>query len=225
MVMRSHPDGMMGAASPVWALRGFKFVNLMSGRKIFVPLILLLALAGVASIALGGNTLYSRKSDADKPDTTGISCVVDFERGEISNCLRQLMDGNLFVAPKVRKQLHFDSHGLASVFSPGNGWMYVSRKGRIIVHGVPTVDNGPDSFHDGLVRVLVHQKYGFANRKGQLVIPPTYDGAMSFDNRKAKVCKGCESKCSEADCEHHFFSGGEWFQIDTHGTEVSRVQP
>ena len=66
------------------------------------------------------------------------------------------------------------------------------------------MDNGPDSFHDGLVRVVRNKKYGFANRKGQLAIPPTYDGAMNFEKGKAKVCKGCESKCAEGDCGHHY---------------------
>jgi hypothetical protein len=29
-------------------------------------------------------------------------------------------------------------------------WMYVSRSGIIVVQGVPTMDNGADTFHDGL---------------------------------------------------------------------------
>ena len=103
--------------------------------------------------------------------------------------------------------------------------MYVSRRGRVVISGVPTMDNSADSFHDGLVRVVRNKKYGFANQKGQLVIPPAYDGAMNFENGKAKVCSGCESKCVDHDCEYHVFAGGEWFQINTKGTVVARIPP
>jgi hypothetical protein len=118
--------------------------------------------------------------------------------------------------------MRFDSHGLASVLSRREGWMYVVRTGRVVISGVPSVDNGPDSFHDGLVRVVKNKKYGFANRQGQLVVPPVYDGAMNFENGRARVCKDCESKCADQSCEYHSFAGGEWFQIDTQGAVIAR---
>ena len=49
--------------------------------------------------------------------------------------------------------------------------MYVSRKGKVVIWGVPVMDNGADSFHDGLVRIVRNGKYGFANRGGEVVIP------------------------------------------------------
>jgi hypothetical protein len=158
-------------------------------------------------------------------ESTGQTCIFDFDRGETSNCIRQATTGELFIAPQVLRELEFDSYGLAPVLSLKEGWMYVSRRGIVVVQRVQTMDNGPDSFHDGLVRVIRNKKYGFANRKGELVIPPVYDGAMSFENGKAKVCKGCDSKCADRDCEHHFLAGGEWFQIDTKGSVVARIQP
>lgn len=103
--------------------------------------------------------------------------------------------------------------------------MYVNRAGKVVVTCVPTMDNGPDSFHDGLVRVLRNGKYGFANRLGELAVPATYDGAMTFENGRAAVCKSCENKCADPECEHHSFVGGEWFQINTKGTVVERIQP
>jgi hypothetical protein len=48
---------------------------------------------------------------------------------------------------------------------------------------------------------------------------------MNFENGKAKVCKGCESKCVDRECELHVFAGGEWFQIDAKGAVVARIQP
>lgn len=200
--------------------------------RVSVYLVCALALAGLVNAALGRRNQApqqaasneSRKSQVSKPDATGTSCIYDFERGEVPNCLRQAATGQLFVTTEVLKQLHFDSYGLAPVLSPKEGWMYVSRKGKVVIQGVQVMDNGPDSFHDGRVRVVRNNKYGFADRKGQLVIPPAYDGALNFEKGKAKVCNGCVSRCADVDCEHSFFSGGEWFQIDTQGKSVARVK-
>jgi hypothetical protein len=95
--------------------------------------------------------------------------------------------------------------------------MYVSHAGMVVISGVPWMDNGANSFHNGLVHTVENEKYGFANRKGQLVISPVYDGTLAFQNGRAIVCKGCRSTCVERECEHHSFKGGEWFQIDTKG--------
>jgi hypothetical protein len=122
-------------------------------------------------------------------------------------------------------QLSFDSYGLAAVLSPKEGWMYVDRIGKVVISGVPVMDNGADVFHDGLVRIVKTGKYGFANRRGRAVIPPIYDGALNFEKGRATVCKGCKSKCAGAGCEYHSFAGGEWFQIDTKGTILSRLPP
>jgi hypothetical protein len=156
---------------------------------------------------------------------TGTPCLFDFERGEIPNCIHESVTGELFVAPQFVKELPFGSYGLASVLSPKHGWMYVSRTGKVIISGVPWMDNGADSFHSGLVRTVKNEKYGFANRKGQLVIAPVYDGALAFQNGRAIVCKGCRDTCAERECEHHYFKGGEWFQIDTKGTVLARLHP
>jgi hypothetical protein len=97
------------------------------------------------------------------------------------------------------------------------GWTYVNRQGKIVIDGVPDYDNGPDEFHDGLVRFVKQGKYGFADRHGKVVIPPRYDGAWPFQGGHAKVCSGCVDKCLDRDCEHRMFSGGRWLSIDTHG--------
>jgi hypothetical protein len=159
------------------------------------------------------------------PAPEGTPCVFDFERGEIPNCVVASANGELIVASHVLKELRFDGHGLAAVLSPREGWMYVNRRGRVVITGVPVYDNWADSFHDELVRIVRDGKYGFANRSGQVVISPVYDGAMNFEKGRATVCKGCQDKCADRDCEHHFFAGGEWFRIDTKGTVLARVHP
>jgi WG containing repeat len=95
--------------------------------------------------------------------------------------------------------------------------MYVNRRGKVVITGVPVFDNGPDEFHDGLVRFVKGRKYGFADRTGKTVIPPRYDGAMPFAGGRAKVCLACVDKCADRECEHHVFSGGNWFSLDKTG--------
>ena len=185
--------------------------------KIIATLVLVVATGAPAQ-----NGPKENPAQAARPGATDSSCIFDFERGEVPNCVRLSATGQLFIESRVLKDLHFDSHGLASVLSRREGWMYVARTGRVVVSGVPSMDNGPDSFHNGLVRVVKNEKYGFANRQGKLMVPPIYDGAMNFENGRAKVCKGCESKCVGRSCEYHSFVGGDWFQIDTQGTVVAR---
>jgi hypothetical protein len=171
-----------------------------------------------------GNGIPTRQSDADNVGATGAPCLFDAERGEVPNCLRKNAAGELFIAPQFLKELPFDAHGLAAVLSPREGWMYVNRRGKVVITGVPVMDNWADSFHDGLVRIVRNGKYGFANRKGQVVIPPIYGGAMNFEKGRATVCKGCESKRAEPECEHHVLAGGEWFRINTKGTVLTRLR-
>ena len=171
------------------------------------------------------NANPTREPDADKSGATGTPCLFDPERGEVPDCIRQGKTGELFVAPQYLKELSFDTHGLAAVNSRKAGWMYVNRRGKIVISGVPTMDNGADWFHDGLVRIVRNGKYGFANRRGEVVIPAIYDGAMNFEKGRAAVCKGCESKCVDSGCEYHSFTGGEWFQIDAKGVILARPHP
>jgi|SRR5690348_608961 len=180
----------------------------------------LLPCAAVLLVAL--SIAGSRQSPTPKSAARDSSCLYDPEQGVIADCIHRAANGQLLITQHVLKQLQFDSQGLAAVSSEANGWMYVSRTGKVIITGVPTMDNWADTFHDGLIRVVRDGKYGFSNRKGQLVIPTVYDGAMNFENGKAKVCNGCSNKCAVPDCEYYVFSGGEWFEINTKGAIILR---
>lgn len=144
------------------------------------------------------------------------SCLFDYERGEVPDCVRVGTDGSRSIAPRYLKELRYRTNGLASVHG-ADGWMYANRRGRVVITGVPTFDNGPDEFHEGLVRFARNQKYGFADRNGKIVVPARYDGAMPFEGGRAKVCLGCVEKCADHECEHHVFSGGKWLALDKKG--------
>jgi hypothetical protein len=154
-------------------------------------------------------------------NANGHKCVLpaqDFK--EVSNCVKLNKKGQSFIAPQYLRQLSFAENGLAIVYSKEEGWMYVNRKGRVIISGVATMDNGADIFHDGLVRFSKNNKWGFADEKGEVIVPVIYDGALNFEKGLAKVCNGCWPECAGSDCEHHVFAGGEWFYINTKGEIV-----
>jgi hypothetical protein len=156
-------------------------------------------------------------------NTEGHKCVLpaqDFKGAP--NCVKLDNKGQLFITTQYLKKLSFGENGLAIVYSKEEGWMYVNRKGRVIISGVAAMDNGADDFHNGLVRFSKKNKWGFADVKGKVVIPAIYDGAYNFENGLAKVNQGCEIKCVDKECEHFYFSGGEWIYINTKGEIIKK---
>lgn len=91
-------------------------------------------------------------------------------------------------------------------------------KNQNILFDLVMFDNGPESFHDGLLRVLRNGKMGYANRFGQIVIPCIYDYAKWFDNGQAEVTfKAKEYLDME---EHRRVESDEWFIIDRKGNKI-----
>jgi hypothetical protein len=126
---------------------------------------------------------------------------------------------SLRINQKYIKELVKSENGLC-VLNCGTeyGNLFVKENGQIVLWGVVNMDNGADQFKNGLVRIKRNGKWGYADKKGEIIIKPGYDGAMPFDNGVGKVCVGCIEKCGEnSDCEYHFFNGGKWYYLDTHG--------
>jgi hypothetical protein len=162
---------------------------------------------------------------------------VDLDRDVVPDCIQEAPNGKLIIAPQYLKELRFDSSGLAQVWSevPPKAWMYVDRKGAILITGVPSVENGADVFSEGLVRTVVDDKYGFADRQGNLVIKPAYDWASPFHHGNAEVCNKCRKVCMISDskmvdavsvpggCDHWTMVGGEWFKVNKKGRILSTL--
>ncbi len=155
-----------------------------------------------------------------QPRASTHPCLFDLERGEVPDCLTDGTDGCLYVTPQIRKQLTYDSHGLAAIHTQNYNWMYVDRRGWVVARDVPTYDNGPEPFNDGLVRFVREGKYGVANRKGQVVVAPIYDGAMPFENGRATVCNACLMKTQG---EYSWFDGGTWLAINAKGKVIAEI--
>lgn len=130
----------------------------------------------------------------------------------------------LFVKTSLLKDLAF-SGGLAPLWSKSAGWMYVDKRGKVVIEGVAAEDNGPAPFHDGLVRVERGGKCGFADQRGKTRVPLVYDGCMNFDKAKARVCVKCRLECADKSCEHRALQGGDWRCVSLWGGRVACPAP
>lgn len=127
---------------------------------------------------------------------------------------------SLFVKTPALKRLQF-SGGLAPLWSKSAGWLYVDKRGKVVIEGVVAMDNGADPFRDGLVRVERGGKCGFVDQKGTIRVPLMYDGCLGFEKGKARVCVKCKLECAEKECEHHEYKGGDWRCVGPWGARVT----
>jgi len=96
-------------------------------------------------------------------------------------------------------------------------WVGVDRNANILFDLV-SFDNGPDYFKEGLTRVKRNGKMGYANKKGEVVIPCQYAYAGWFENGVAKVT--FEAKEYLDLDEHRRVESDTWFEIDKQGNRI-----
>lgn len=85
------------------------------------------------------------------------------------------------------------------------------------LYDVKWFDNGPDEVSEGLFRIILNGKTGYANEKGQIVIEPQYECTTPFKNGKARVTYKCNLMDSG---EHKVMTSDSWFYIDKKGTII-----
>ncbi len=78
-------------------------------------------------------------------------------------------------------------------------------------------DNGPDYFSDGLFRIIINEKIGYANEKGEVIIEPQFACTTPFENGKAKVTYDCNLV---NDGEYKIMESDNWFYIDKKGNKI-----
>ena len=150
----------------------------------------------------------------------GLPCWYSDSDGfsEHADCLEPREHGLPRVKPPHLGRLRF-SGDLAAAFTDKHGWMYVNKRGEVVIEGVVAVDNGPDEFREGFVRYERNRKCGYAGT-GEPLIPPQFDGCTPFENGKARVCTGCRKEAADPGGEYHELKGGHWFCIDRKGGRV-----
>jgi hypothetical protein len=156
------------------------------------------------------------------PEAASKSCWYSDSDGfsEHADCLELQGKESLRIKRLHLNRLEFVGD-LATVFNKEHGWMYVNRKGEVIISGVASMDNGPDEFREGFVRYERNGKCGYATSGNPGAILPQFDGCMPFENGKARVCNGCRKEPVNSDGEYHALKGGEWFCIDRSGKRVA----
>ncbi len=106
----------------------------------------------------------------------------------------------------------------AIVVAPnGKNFIAINRKEEVL-YEVYVFDNGPDYPAEGLFRIIINQKIGYANaRTGAIVIPPIYDCATPFSKGIAHVAVGCKTI---AEGEHSYWTDGLQSYINKKGKRV-----
>jgi WG repeat protein len=108
------------------------------------------------------------------------------------------------------------TYGLAEAAIDGS-WYYIRRNGESLQ--VVTLDNGADSFSEGLVRSLVRGKVAYFDSKFHQIISPRYDWGWPFKAGRAMVCIGWTFVRTG---EYDVANGGRWGFIDKNGKEIDR---
>ena len=180
-------------------------------------------------VVLGALLALSSRPVIAKDQDTAAPVVFDCWEPErtFKRCAATGPDGRPRLQRSYLARLRYDRDGLASVMlfnatdTRKYQWYYVRRG--VIPVPVESMDNGPDYFEDGLARARVGDKVGYIDRKLNLVIPATYDGAYPFRDRVAVVCTACTyfSDPTATEGERGWYRGGQWGRIDRRGRVVS----
>jgi hypothetical protein len=107
----------------------------------------------------------------------------------------------------------------AIVAKSGIGFIAIDRKENILYKIFP-YDNGPDYPSDGLFRIMLNNKIGYADsHTGKVMIDPKFDCAEPFEKGIAKVSNDCTV---QSDGEHTSWESVKWYYIDKTGKKVEK---
>lgn len=152
---------------------------------------------------------------ASAQTSTHASCVVeDIDTPTMPSCVIQSRNGVLFIPKKYWMHPAFNHYGLSAFTIESFGCVYINRSGRIVIRDVGLVDNGPDEFHHGLVRINRNEMWGYADSSGRIVVPVKYSCAINSDDSGPLVCVGCRI---EQQGEYQACRDGHWLHADTRG--------
>ena len=85
------------------------------------------------------------------------------------------------------------------------------------LYNIKWYDNGPDYVSEGLFRIQIDGKTGYANTKGEIIIVAKYECTTPFEKGRAKVTYNCDLI---DDREHKVMNSESWFYIDTKGNKI-----
>ena len=98
----------------------------------------------------------------------------------------------------------------------------IDRQGDIL-YKVYSFDNAPDEPSDGLFRIIINNKIGYADyATGEIIIEPKYSCAYPFKNGVAQVNMDCRA---EFNGEHSLWQSAHWEYINKAGNKTAAPKP
>jgi len=152
--------------------------------------------------------------------------VEDREIPMMPKCVIQSRNGALFIPKRYWMYPSFNQYGLAPFTIESFGRVYLNRAGRVVIRDVASMDNAPDEFHHGLVRIERDGKWGYADPLGRIIVPLEYSCALNYKDQYQDIgpllCVGCRM---EQQGEYRPCLGGKWYLTDAHGKLTPTTPP
>ena len=126
------------------------------------------------------------------------------------------LNGKIIIESQFIIANDFSPEGIAAV-ADEKSWYYIDKKGKKLITPL-LFDNGPDYFSEGLARFTAHDKIGFFDKHGEVIIEARFDFAWPFHEDLAVVCMGCRKVPYNE--EYWKMIGGQWGYINKKGNIV-----
>lgn len=108
----------------------------------------------------------------------------------------------------------------AVVYKANRGFVGIDRQEEVLFqlmqHG-----REPDFPREGVFRIVVKDKIGFANLDGEIVVPAVYDMVLPFNEGVAAYCENCGTDRSGLSAQ---WSNGKWGFINKTGEVIIKAQ-
>ena len=97
------------------------------------------------------------------------------------------LNGEYLIPPQFRKCYEFSESGYAPIYDKKKGYYFININGEKLPTEISNFKLkqmfgfGTQGFKEGMVPVLVNEKWGFLNEMGKLVIEPKYDKVSRFE--------------------------------------------
>ncbi|CAL2104430.1 conserved protein of unknown function [Tenacibaculum sp. 190130A14a] len=105
------------------------------------------------------------------------------------------------------------------VLEKGTGKIIGINQNGIELFEIAKIDNGPDYIKNGLFRIIKNNMYGYANKKGEIIIEPKFKCAHPFFMGKAQVSDSCIVKTSS---RQQMFLSNNWYYINSKGNKIEK---
>lgn len=112
----------------------------------------------------------------------------------------------------------------------GGAWVAIDANEKVLfkVYNTSFGEPSPDVVVENRIRIVdENERIGFADHKGQIIIPPQYEFVTSFHNRKAIIGQSCKKEPwtehgKETDCQHYSIECRQYGYIDSKGKLIKK---